>query len=221
MKIENINLNWLGHAGFLIENSKKIYIDPFQISEGLPKADLILITHSHYDHCSIEDLKKIVTKNTKIIMTADSQSKITKFDFPIKMIIVEPNQELNIFDIKISTIPSYNIDKDFHQKEEGWVGYLIKYNDVIIYHAGDSDIIPEMQKLTGYKQKNNKFIALLPVGGRFTMNPEEASEAAKIIKPSLAIPMHWGSIIGSKQDAEEFCELCNEKEIKTKILEKI
>ena len=221
MKIENINLNWLGHAGFLIENSKKIYIDPFQISEGLPKADLILITHSHYDHCSIEDLKKIVTKNTKIIMTADSQSKITKFDFPIKMIIIEPNQELNIFDIKISTIPSYNIDKDFHQKEEGWVGYLIKYNDVIIYHAGDSDIIPEMQKLTGYKQKNNKFIALLPVGGRFTMNPEEASEAAKIIKPSLAIPMHWGSIIGSKQDAEEFCELCNEKEIKTKILEKI
>lgn len=221
MKIENIDLRWLGHSGFLIENSKTIYIDPFQISEGLPKADLILITHSHYDHCSIEDLRKIVTENTKIVLTADCQSKITKFEEPIKMIIAEPGQEFDFSGIKIIAVPSYNINKEFHPKDEGWLGYLIKMEDIIIYHAGDSDIIPEMQKLTGHNQKEKTFVALLPVGGRFTMNPEEAFEVANLLKPSLAIPMHWGSIVGTKEDAEEFCELCTEKNIKAKILDKI
>ena len=117
-------------------------------------------------------------------------------------------------------MPAYNVDKHFHPKDEGWVGYLIKINDVLIYHPGDSDVIPEMQKLTGYKQSGKEFVALLPVGGRFTMNAEEAAEAAKLIKPSLAIPMHYGSIVGSDEDAQEFKELCEENNIKVKILEK-
>ncbi|PIO01484.1 Zn-dependent hydrolase, partial [Candidatus Pacearchaeota archaeon CG09_land_8_20_14_0_10_30_9] len=115
---------------------------------------------------------------------------------------------------------AYNIDKPFHPKEEGLVGYLIKINEVIIYHAGDTDLIPEMQKLTGYNQQDKKFIALLPVGGRFTMSAEEAFEAAKIIKPTIAIPIHWGSIIGSIKDAEEFKELCKTEGINVEILEK-
>ncbi|MBT4257701.1 MBL fold metallo-hydrolase [archaeon] len=220
MKIGDINLRWLGHAGFLIQNSKVIYIDPYNISDGLPKADLILITHSHHDHCSFEDLKKIVQEGTKIIMTADCQSKIARFDFPIKMVIIGPNEEILISGIKITALPSYNLDKDFHLMDEGWVGYLLRIGDVLIYHAGDTDLIPEMKNLTGYNQKGKQLVALLPVGGRFTMNAEEAFEAAKMIKPTIAIPMHWGAIIGARDDAEEFKELCEEKNIKVEILKK-
>ncbi len=237
MKIDDLELKWLGHSGFLIQNStpsaypdksstkiftkgKIIYIDPYNIKDDSEKADLILITHSHYDHCSVADIKKIIKEGTKILMTADCQSKIARFDVPIKMEIIEPGQESVFGNVKISALPAYNIDKPFHAKEEGWVGYLIKINDVFIYHAGDTDVIPEMQKLTGYKQSDKKFIALLPVGGRFTMSAEEAAEATKLIKPSLAIPMHYGSIVGSEEDANEFIELCKEEGIDAKVLEK-
>lgn len=220
MRIGEIELKWLGHSGFLIKNSKIIYIDPYNIKGNMEKADLILITHSHYDHCSVADMEKIVQEGTKIIMTADCQSKITRFEVPIKMEVIEAGQELDLGDVKISTLPSYNIDKSFHPKDESWVGYLIKINNILIYHAGDSDLIPEMQKLTGYKQSDKSFVALLPVGGRFTMNAEESADAAKTIKPTLAIPMHYGSIVGDEKDAEEFCELCREKNINCRILEK-
>ena len=220
MKIDNIELKWLGHSGFLIKNSKIIYIDPYNIKDGHEKADIILITHSHYDHCSVADLKKIVKEGTKIITPADCQSKITRFDISIQMEVVEPWQELDLGEIKISTLPAYNLDKPFHSKEEGWLGYLIKMNNVLIYHAGDTDNIPEMQKLTGHKKGGKEFIALLPIGGRFTMSVEEAVEAAKLIKPSLAIPMHYGSIAGNEEDAEEFIQLCKEEGINAERLEK-
>jgi L-ascorbate metabolism protein UlaG (beta-lactamase superfamily) len=220
MQIDGVNIKWLGHSGFLIKNYKIIYIDPYNIKEDSEKADIILITHSHYDHCSIADIKKIIKNGTKIFLTADCQSKMTRFETPIDMQIVEPNQELSFGEIKISTLPSYNLDKSFHPKGEGWVGYLIKMNGVLIFHAGDCDFIPEMQKLTGYNQLDKKFIALLPIGGKFTMNVEEAAEAAKLIKPTIAIPMHYGSIIGNKEDAEEFVKLCKESGIDARILEK-
>jgi len=220
MKIGEIELKWLGHSGFLIRNHKIIYIDPYNIKENSEKADIILLTHSHYDHCSIADIKNITKEGTKIVLTADSQSKITRLQTPIDIHIVEPNQELTLGELKIATIPSYNLDKTFHAQGEGWVGYLIKMNDILIYHAGDCDLIPEMQKLTGYKQPDKRFIALLPIGGKFTMNVEEAVEAAKLIKPSLVIPTHYGSIIGTKEDAEEFATLCGKEGIEVAILEK-
>jgi L-ascorbate metabolism protein UlaG (beta-lactamase superfamily) len=220
MDIEDIKLEWLGHSGFLIHNHKVIYIDPFNIKEDSEKADFILITHSHYDHCSIADIKNIIKDGTKILLTADSQSKITRFQIPINIQIVEPNQELTFGDIKIATMPSYNLDNPAHGKDEGWVGYVIKINNVTIYHAGDTDLIPEMQKLTGHNQPDKKLIALLPVGGRFTMNAEEAAEAAKLIKPFLAIPMHYGNLVGTKEDAEEFVNLCKKQGIDATLLEK-
>lgn len=220
MKIEgtDLEIKWLGHAGFMIKNSLTIYIDPYNIKEGMPKADIIMITHSHYDHCSLEDLNKIVQEKTKIICTADCQSKIAKFEIPVKLDLVEPDQELDLGTIRVSTLPAYNVDKDFHIKQSNWIGYLIKLNGVAIYHAGDTDLVPEMQKLTGHQESN--FIALLPIGGRFTMTAEEASESAKLIKPSIAIPMHYGSIVGTEEDAKEFVELCKEKGVNAQILEK-
>jgi L-ascorbate metabolism protein UlaG (beta-lactamase superfamily) len=220
MNIGDIELKWLGHSGFMIKNHRTIYIDPYNIKENSEKADIILITHSHYDHCSIADIKNIIKEGTRIFLTADSQSKITRFSIPINIQIVEPNQEYNFGELKIATLPSYNIEKPYHPKDEGWVGFVVKMNDIIIYHAGDSDFIPEMQKLTGHNQQGKSFIALLPVGGKLTMNAEEAAEAAKLIKPSLAIPMHYGTIIGDNTDAEEFVKLCKESGIDAEILEK-
>ncbi len=220
MEIEGIEIKWLGNSGFLIKNHKTIYIDPYNIPEGMEKADLILLTHSHYDHCSIVDMNKIIKKGTKIILPADCQSKITKFNVPIDIEVVESGRELSFGGINICAIPAYNIDKPFHRKEDGWLGYLIKMNGLVLYHAGDTDMIPEMQKLTGYKQEDKKFVALLPIGGRFTMSVEEALDAVRLIKPSLAIPMHYGSVAGTVSDAQEFVDFCKEEGIDAKILEK-
>ncbi|GIU68349.1 MAG: metal-dependent hydrolase [Candidatus Pacearchaeota archaeon] len=223
MKINGLELRWLGHASFLIkieDKNKIIYVDPYNLRDNLEKADFIFITHNHYDHCSLIDLKKIVKEGTKIISPADCQSILSKIEEKVEVEIIGPDMEKDFQDFRVISVPAYNTDKTFHPKESSWVGYVIKIKEVIIYHAGDTDLIPEMQKLTGHKQQGKTFIALLPVGGRFTMSADEAAEAAKIIKPTIAIPMHWGSIIGSEEDAKEFCELCKESEIQTEILEK-
>jgi L-ascorbate metabolism protein UlaG (beta-lactamase superfamily) len=220
MQIGKISLKWLGHSGFLIKNSKVIYIDPYKIPENSEKADLILITHSHYDHCSVEDIEKILKNGTKVILPADCQSKVVRFSVSLDIHVVSVGDEIDLENVRIFAIPAYNKDKPFHPKEEGWLGYLIKTENVLIYHSGDTDFIPEMQKLTGHKQKDVDFVALLSVGGRFTMSAEEAFEAVKMIKPNIAIPMHYGSVVGNKEDAEEFKELCEEEGFNVKILEK-
>jgi len=229
MILEGVEIKWLGHDGFLIktssenQNSKKIYIDPYNIkelSDDSEKADLILITHSHYDSCSIADIKKLVKEGTKIICTADCQSKLTRLETAIKMEIIEPEKDIVFGNVKISALPAYNIGKHFHPKDEHWVGYLLKIGNVLIYHTGDTDFIPEMKNLTGYSHEGIKFVALLPVGGRLVMSVEEALEAAKVMKPDFAIPMHYGSLEGTDDDAKEFVTLCKEEGINAEILEK-
>ena len=209
----------LGHAGFIVENGKSVAIDPFKVSLRAGKADIVLITHSHFDHCSIEDIERVAKKGAVIVAPADCQSRLMKLK-NVELQIVEVGDQVSFGSLKIDVVPAYNVKKEFHPKSEGWVGYVLKMGSVIIYHAGDSDFIPEMQKLSGYGKHGNQFVALLPVSGKHVMTAEEALEAAEVLHPDLCIPMHFGEIIGTIGDAERFVELCKERKIEARIVEK-
>lgn len=219
MKIDSVEIFWLGHASFQIKAfSKVIYIDPYK-TNAKEKADIILVTHGHFDHCSLEDIERLAKPGTKILCTPDCQSSIARIKTKVEILLVEPGKELQIEKIKIKAVPSYNVNKKFHPKQEQYVGYVLQLKDVIIYHAGDTDLIQEMKEMKTYSEKG-KFIVLLPVGGTYTMNAEEAAKAASILDPFVAIPMHYGSIVGSASDAKKFVELCKKEGITAQILEK-
>ncbi len=226
MEIKNVVMEFLGHDGFLIEfQGKRIAIDPFKISNDIKPVDMILITHSHYDHCSIEDIKKLSQPGTEIVIPVDCQSKLNRLD-EVSLRIVNVGIKMKVLDLNIYPFPAYNIGKQFHPKEENWTGYIIKLGEVIIYHAGDTDKIPEMDFLPNLAQEGEYVIALLPVSGTYVMTADEAVEAALVIKPDLAIPMHYGLEVVKKgeedrYDAEKFVKLCREKGINADILEKI
>ena len=184
-------IQWLGHDGFRINGEKIIYFDPYQIEAG-PQADLILISHDHFDHCSPEDVAKIQGPETIIVTEKDSAEKLTG-----DVRILKPGETLNLDGVKILGVPSYNTDKDFHPRKNGWLGFLVEVSGIQIYHAGDTDFIPEMKDL-------EVDIALLPVSGTYVMTAEQAVKAALAIGPGLAIPMHYGAIVGGKQDALDF-----------------
>ncbi|MFA5992669.1 MAG: MBL fold metallo-hydrolase [Candidatus Pacearchaeota archaeon] len=222
MEIENVRIDFLGHAGFLIRtNGKSIAIDPYNLSLNVDhKVDIILITHSHYDHCSIKDIQQMSKRGTIIIAPPDAQSKVTRIrDIELKTLTL--NQTFSTEDIKITSVPAYNIGKPFHEKSEEWFGYLIEFKDVIIYHAGDTDKIPEMAEIP--KNSGGKIlVSLLPVSGEYTMTAEEAAEAALVLKSSLAIPMHYaGGVAGTIEDAKRFINLCQQKGINAKILDRM
>ncbi len=185
-------IHWLGHATTRIDAEKVIYIDPWKLKEGAKKADIILITHDHFDHCVPSDVKKIQGADTTIVTVKDCAGKL-KGDVKI----VKPGDKVNVKGIEIEAVPAYNVNKDFHPKSKGWVGFIVTINGVRIYQAGDTDMTEEMKKL-------NVDIALLPVGGTYTMTANEAATAANIFKPKVVIPMHWGDIVGSRSDAETF-----------------
>ncbi len=190
------DIKWLGHASFKIGGEKIVYIDPWKLEGRNERADVILITHDHYDHCSLADIEKIKGRETTVVAPPDAARKITGDVRQVK-----PGDELTVKGIRIEAYPAYNLGKKFHPRANGWVGYVIEINGKRIYHAGDTDHIPEME---GIKAD----IALLPVGGTYTMTAKEAAEAANRMSPKLAVPMHYGSIVGSIKDAEEFKSLC-------------
>ncbi len=185
------NIHWLGHDTFKIVGDKIIYTDPFKIKKK-DTADIILITHEHFDHCSPEDVAKIQGPNTVIVTTADCAKKLSG-----KIKIVKPGDKINVEGIDIEAIPAYNTNKQFHTKDKGWVGYIFTTKGQRIYIAGDTDYIPEMKTIKAD-------IALLPVSGTYVMTAEEAIKAALDIKPKVAIPMHYDSIVGTKEDAKKF-----------------
>jgi L-ascorbate metabolism protein UlaG (beta-lactamase superfamily) len=192
---ENVALSWLGHASFRIEfGDKVIYIDPWKIKRK-EEASLVLITHSHFDHLSVDDVKRVQGSGTVIVATRDSASKL-KGDIRI----VKPGDSVTVNDIGIEAVPAYNIGKSYHPKSNGWVGFILDLGGTRIYHAGDTDAIPEMKKIKAD-------VALLPVGGTYTMTAQEAAEIANEFKPKTAIPMHWGTIVGSREDAERFKDI--------------
>jgi L-ascorbate metabolism protein UlaG (beta-lactamase superfamily) len=189
-----MKLKWFGHAAFEIDiKGRKIYIDPFSLPVDFNVADLILITHEHYDHCDLENIKKIQSKKTLIVTTETAARRV-----PGKVKVIKEGNDYEFDDnITISAVPAYNPNKPFHPRGFG-VGFILESGDKKIYHAGDTDLIPEMETF------GELDVALLPVGGTYTMNVEEAVKAVKIIKPKIAIPMHYGKIVGDKSDADKF-----------------
>ena len=199
--MERIEVNC--HSSIKIQNGQTIYVDPFRIKEVLHDADFIFITHSHYDHFSTQDILKIAKIDTLFITIKETKSSLELMGIPKEQItIVEPNNEYEVKDIKFTTVPAYNINKTFHPKENKWVGYIIEINGTKYYIAGDTDNIQEIRNI-------NCDIAFLPIGGVYTMNAIEAAELANVINSKTIIPIHYGEIVGNKNDLNEFIKLTN------------
>ena len=197
LTVGEVEIERLGHAGFMIKGEKLVYVDPFETDGEYEKADIILITHGHYDHCSVKDIEKLIKAGTTLVITPDVLSKVSRIiNKGCDVKIVKPGDTIKVSDVSIEVVPAYNINKDFHNQRDEWVGYVIEMNNVRIYHAGDTDLIEEMRK--------DIDVALLPVSGTYVMTAMEAGEAANIIKPKIAVPMHYGAIVGSSADAETF-----------------
>jgi len=200
----NIGIIWTGHAGFkLAYGGKKVYIDPYKLNkkyENISDADIVLITHNHFDHLSIDDLNNIINEKTTIVSAQECESQLRTLKVK-ESISIEPRSNLKVQDLKIESVPAYNVNKDFHPKDDKKIGFIVEFGDERLYHVGDSDIIPEMEV-------TNSTIALIPVSGTYVMTADEASKAVnELIRPKIAIPMHYGTIVGNRNDAIRFSEM--------------
>ncbi len=189
-------IKWLGHASFRIDGSKStVYIDPWKLQSAKP-ADLVCITHSHFDHLSEDDVAKVRTASTIIVGPADC-----KAGFGEAFKVISAGESLAVGDVTVEAVPAYNTDKDFHPGSNGWVGYVVTVDGVRVYHTGDTDQIREMKDV-------KTDVALVPVGGTYTMTVEQAAAAVNDINPKVAVPMHCGDIVGSLRDREKFQNAC-------------
>lgn len=204
MEIEGLNIRWLGHSSFLIEGDKTVYIDPYVLPAGSKKADIILVTHEHFDHFDRAKIKELLKQGTEVIIPPGCASGLD-----CKFKIIREGETLELGSVKVTAVPAYNVNKfrmgniPFHAKDEGF-GYVLEMNGVKVYHASDTDFIPEMKKL-------KVDIALLPISGKVVMDAKEAAEAANAIKPKVAIPMHYNTLPGMNTDPEEFAKLVHKE----------
>ncbi|MBD0281752.1 MAG: MBL fold metallo-hydrolase [Thermoleophilaceae bacterium] len=199
------SLEWLGHSGFRIRVGRAVvYIDPYRVSPDSPPADLILITHGHYDHFSPQDLERLSASGTRLVGPAAVAERVSG-----QVHSIAPGETLEdelVRGLHVSAVAAYNTSKrdgegnPFHPREAGWVGYELTVRGERLYHSGDTDVIPEMDGVTGVD------VALLPVSGVYVMTAQEAAEAARRIQPRVAVPMHWGEHIGTEEDARVFAE---------------
>lgn len=192
---------WLGHAGFSIRAlGLTVYIDPYRTAGG-PPADVILVTHDHYDHFSREDIERVLGDRTQVVAPATVAEQVRG-----PVVSIAPGESVEVGRLAVTAVAAYNTNKVdsngnlYHPPDSGGVGYVLNVEGRKIYHSGDTDVIPEMDQAAGAD------VALLPVSGTYVMTPVEAAEAARRIAPALAVPMHWGTIVGSKADAEEFAK---------------
>jgi L-ascorbate metabolism protein UlaG (beta-lactamase superfamily) len=196
-------LEWLGHASFrLTVGRATVYIDPYRVADGAPPADLILITHGHYDHFSPQDVERLSKRDTWLVGPAAVAERVSG-----QVHRIGPGETLDdelVRGIHVGAIAAYNTSKrdvdgnPFHPREAGWVGYELNVRGERLYHSGDTDVIPELDSVTGVD------VALLPVSGVYVMTAQEAAEAARRLRPRVAVPMHWGSHIGTEHDAHTF-----------------
>ena len=210
------SLEWLGHAGFRLNVGKAtLYIDPYRVEDG-PPADLILVTHGHYDHFSPRDIDQLSHDGTVLIGPPAVAERVRG-----RVLSVRPGEVVDddrVRGVEIATVAAYNTSKRdqegkvFHPREAGWLGYDVGVRGERLYHSGDTDVIPEMDSVTGVD------VALLPVSGTYVMTAGEAAEAARRIQPRVAVPMHWGEHIGTRDDAEAFAELAP---VDVEILERV
>ncbi len=193
--LRNVVIDWLGHSSFKIAimGGKTIYIDPYILPEHVQPADIILVTHDHYDHFSAGNILRLLKPETVVVMpdSCSGSSDFAHLKSKAKLQLVGQEGKISVAGIEIESVPAYNIAKPYHPKGKG-VGYVVLAGRIRVYHAGDTDLIPEMSQL----QKQNIDVALLPIGGTYTMDEKEAAEAVKIIMPKIAVPMHYGKITG-------------------------
>lgn len=199
-------IHWLGHDTILLEGTSVVCFDPYQL-KGEHLADLVLISHEHFDHCSPDDVAKTRKAETVILTEAASAKKLTG-----DVRVVGPGDRVEVKGVVVEVHPAYNTNKDFHPKKAGMLSFVVTLDGVRYYHAGDTDFIPEMKDI-------EVDVAFLPVSGTYVMTAEEAVEAARAVKPKVAIPMHYGSIVGSQDDAMRF-KAALEGEMKVVILAK-
>ena len=187
-----LTLTWLGHASFMLEGSKRVYIDPWKLDGGEP-GDVVVVTHSHYDHLSVADVATVSGDTTVILAPADAAAQLAG-----DVRVLQPGQRVELDEVVVEGVAAYNIGKGFHPKDKRWLGVIVEMDALRIYNAGDTDVIPEMQQLGAID------VALLPVGGTYTMNATEAAQAVRQLNPRRAIPYHWGDIVGTDADAQAF-----------------
>jgi len=216
MKLMSVDIDWLGHAGFKIKSKDLVvYVDPFVLPPGCEKADLILVTHEHFDHCDKEKIKQLIKDNTVIVCPVSCNLKLKSLGVEIR--VMSNNQRIEIKGVSVESVPAYNINKFksqgevFHPRGEG-NGYVFTINGTVIYHASDTDFIPEMKDL------KNVDVALLPIGGVFTMDESEAVEAVKAIQPRYVIPMHYGTLKETVADARGFKSMVEVADLKTRVI---
>jgi L-ascorbate metabolism protein UlaG (beta-lactamase superfamily) len=196
-----VEVSWLGHASFMISGDKTVYIDPWQIDGEPHDGDIVLVSHSHFDHLSPEDIRAVLKEEGVVAGPEDVIAELGRGT------VLGPGQELEQGGVTIRGVAAYNKEKDFHPRERGWLGFLVEMNGKKIYYAGDTDAAEEMQALDGIS------LALLPVGGTYTFDAAGAAEALSLFHPQLAVPYHWGEVVGSRKDARRFAKLA-ETEVK-------
>jgi L-ascorbate metabolism protein UlaG (beta-lactamase superfamily) len=205
LDFNGVRFHWLGHDGYkIIADGKTIYIDPYQLSkpqQNKNDADIVLISHNHFDHLSMDDLKHVVREKTALVAAKECGEQLKNFE-EAEIKGVAPGDKVTVQGVPIEAVAAYNTNKHFHPKADGKVGFVITLNNMRIYHSGDADDIPEMST-------TKPDVALVPVSGTYVMTAEEAARAIneKIKPKKLAIPMHYGSIVGSEKDALNFKQL--------------